>query len=831
MQAPSFIEDFPHSPPSVSNSNFNRFGLLMQQQTDKTFAATTSNNTPSLNSSNSSNSQNSSSTTTQRPGVAASFLYKLTEIAAYAYASASDTYQTVTAGGGKEEIPVKKNSGREYLDDDVMQINADDSDDPDINDDELSDNDVAQCSNSVESNNLKMRNDLDKKSQCSWNSNDDEEPPPPYDSSWTMVESTPGNSVISNLSESAVHNVSDASTPISSPKQIQFATPQDDSTPQSSPVDSSSTTPTSTKRKQIRVRRPRRLLRRKSSSTDMTNQSRYDDQDAMLLKVNEKLAEMISQGKDALNSTVNVTEVEIMLAEEKERENRIMKELGLQSSTTRRRRLTGSSSDCDYFSGSKFSEPIQGAPMQNGFHVVPQTGGCDHMMPRGCFNGPLSSAGYGNGNYGPNAGSCGHNVGGFVPNQNGFGANSGPFGPNMSGFVPNVNGYGPNANGYGPNSNGYMGSNLGVYGPNANGYTGSKGSSSAPNANGYGTNIPKETKNMVLTPKLTNKKIISNTDQIKTFSDDSNKVNMSPSIKLEEMNDTILFDEWLANDLENFLSKTDDFLFTPKTINHDVSPVVSSSMNIPLTFNNISNSHESDSPLFTSDSKSFSKSPSLDPAKKLFPDLSDDNSTSKSIDHNLASSVPAVAITADDQLSLPICQPDYTSALNIPWESDSINTSDFLSNKSSSFTSTLTDNTTDLSSNGIVKAKTSPTDSITTTTTSPTESVPTSPVTKTTTNISRKRSVNEIEKDPKTIAEELAIKRAKNTDAARRSRLRKVLKMESLEKQVNELKIENKKFQTRVAVLESEKKGLKEKNNDKDNRIKLLEKQLAESHE
>ncbi|CAG8702940.1 914_t:CDS:1, partial [Gigaspora margarita] len=353
---------------------------------------------------------------------------------------------------------------------------------------------------------------------------------------------------------------------------------------------------------------------------------------------------------------------------------------------------------------------------------------------------------------------------------------------------------------------------------------------------------------MVPTPRITNKKIVSNTDQIKTFDDDSNKGNiMSPSVKLEEMNDTILFDEWLANDLEDFLSKNDEFLLTPKTINHNVSPIVSSSMNIPsLTFNNIVNSQNSDSPLFTSVSKSFSKSPSLDSAKKFFPDLSDDNSTSKSIDH---SSVPAVNIPADDQLSLPICQPDYTSALNIPWESDLINNPEFLSNKSSSFIHTLKDNTTNLSSNDLVKASFTPTlkdnttsnglvksktstSSTTNATTSPVESVPpTSPLTKITSNNSRKRSVNETEKDPKSIAEELAIKRAKNTDAARRSRLRKVLKMESLEKQVNELKIENKKFQTRVAVLESEKKGLKDKNIEKDNRIRLLEKQLAESHE
>ncbi|RIB09613.1 hypothetical protein C2G38_1946531, partial [Gigaspora rosea] len=77
----------------------------------------------------------------------------------------------------------------------------------------------------------------------------------------------------------------------------------------------------------------------------------------------------------------------------------------------------------------------------------------------------------------------------------------------------------------------------------------------------------------------------------------------------------------------------------------------------------------------------------------------------------------------------------------------------------------------------------------------------------------------------------LAIKRAKNTDAARRSRLRKVMKMESLEKQVNDLKVENSELQTRIAVLESEKKGLEEKNLDKDNRIRLLEQQLTEAHE
>ncbi|CAG8688421.1 16668_t:CDS:1 [Cetraspora pellucida] len=318
-------------------------------------------------------------------------------------------------------------------------------------------------------------------------------------------------------------------------------------------------------------------------------------------------------------------------------------------------------------------------------------------------------------------------------------------------------------------------------------------------------------------------------DQIKIISDDSNKVKSSEEvndtilfgIKSEEMNGTILFDEWLTNDLESFLSKNGDFLFTPKIIDHDVSPLVSSSMNTSSIFNKIIKSHKSDSPLFTSIS-------TPDSAKGGFP-----GNSSQSMRHGLTSFVPAVTIPADDQLSSPICQPDYTSALNIPWEPDEINNPDFLSDSSSSLTSVLVNNRTDISSNSLVTTKILPINSpAKIAATSPAASTPsTSLLTKTTADNSRKRSVNGVEKDSKTVPEELAIKRAKNTDAARKSRLRKVLKMESLEKQVNELKIENKKFQTRVAVLESEKKGLKEKNIEKDNRIRLLEKQLVESHE
>lgn len=78
--------------------------------------------------------------------------------------------------------------------------------------------------------------------------------------------------------------------------------------------------------------------------------------------------------------------------------------------------------------------------------------------------------------------------------------------------------------------------------------------------------------------------------------------------------------------------------------------------------------------------------------------------------------------------------------------------------------------------------------------------------------------------------EEVIRKRQRNTDAARRSRMKKMLKMEALENRVNELENDNARLTTRVAVLESEKSGLETKDNDLQERIKALEEQLAEAH-
>ncbi|KAG2235384.1 hypothetical protein INT48_005734 [Thamnidium elegans] len=78
--------------------------------------------------------------------------------------------------------------------------------------------------------------------------------------------------------------------------------------------------------------------------------------------------------------------------------------------------------------------------------------------------------------------------------------------------------------------------------------------------------------------------------------------------------------------------------------------------------------------------------------------------------------------------------------------------------------------------------------------------------------------------------DDAAVKRQKNTDAARRSRLRKVQKMETLEIRVSELEKINAGLLMRVAVLDSEKTNLKAKEQSYENRIKVLEDQLAEAH-
>ncbi|RIA95866.1 hypothetical protein C1645_872492 [Glomus cerebriforme] len=292
----------------------------------------------------------------QRPGVATNFIYKLSELAAYTSAIASDAINTLTGGGTVVREPTRHT----YDYDDVLQIKTDDEDD-DEND--------------------SYDNKLDKKNESAWTENvEEEEPPPPYDNSWSMPSPSVTTTPHDKLSETK-----QLTTPAlsSSPSQQVFAAPQQPLTSQKIV-----TTNTSSRRRQFRVRRGRRFLRRKSSSMDMSNntntsststsqpENNNHDDDDIFLKFNCKLADMIAEGRAALTSKVDVTDVEMMLAEEKEREERIMKELGIQTPISRRaRRLTNSStsSDYDYYSsvlssGGHSSQSSTSSFCDNGFN-------------------------------------------------------------------------------------------------------------------------------------------------------------------------------------------------------------------------------------------------------------------------------------------------------------------------------------------------------------------------------------------------------------------------------------------------------------------------------
>ncbi|KAF9928633.1 hypothetical protein FBU30_002259 [Linnemannia zychae] len=79
-------------------------------------------------------------------------------------------------------------------------------------------------------------------------------------------------------------------------------------------------------------------------------------------------------------------------------------------------------------------------------------------------------------------------------------------------------------------------------------------------------------------------------------------------------------------------------------------------------------------------------------------------------------------------------------------------------------------------------------------------------------------------------SEEVIAKRAKNTDAARRSRLKKLVKLEGLEAKVTELEAEKTRLTMRVAVLETEKTAHLVREAEQSARIAQLEAKLAEAH-
>lgn len=102
-------------------------------------------------------------------------------------------------------------------------------------------------------------------------------------------------------------------------------------------------------------------------------------------------------------------------------------------------------------------------------------------------------------------------------------------------------------------------------------------------------------------------------------------------------------------------------------------------------------------------------------------------------------------------------------------------------------------------------------------------------------NIKKRAREEEIEKSTTTnqnesIIDPIVLKRQKNTDAARRSRLRKVLKMESLERRVAELEKSNEQLRLQVIISETERDNAKLKEAQQRERVEKLEEQLAEAH-
>lgn len=94
-----------------------------------------------------------------------------------------------------------------------------------------------------------------------------------------------------------------------------------------------------------------------------------------------------------------------------------------------------------------------------------------------------------------------------------------------------------------------------------------------------------------------------------------------------------------------------------------------------------------------------------------------------------------------------------------------------------------------------------------------------------------KTNTRSYNKNNEPISLELALKRQKNTEAARRSRMRKVLKMETLENHVKRLEADNKNLSIRLAMLESNRIEWEAKEKKLLDKIKLLEGQLSDSQD
>ncbi|KAF9899021.1 hypothetical protein BX616_003357 [Lobosporangium transversale] len=283
---------------------------------------------------------------------------------------------------------------------------------------------------------------------------------------------------------------------------------------------------------------------------------------------------------------------------------------------------------------------------------------------------------------------------------------------------------------------------------------------------------------------------------------DTNDVFATPASTATVTNNGCGFDEWLANDFQLGVLSGDDVSLTS-------SPF----------------SALDDSPDLGFDSFGTVMGPSLfDMALGVNNDLVTPVSTpAPSIVAPVLSTAPAQvkvpSVTAPSSLLTSAALQQAAAALNIPWSRDlelaviaQANAATVLNTSSSA---------APLNTTPAVVPKSEPVEQSITSVPVPVSAVKFVPASA----ASKKRALSPPEEN-----EEIIAKRAKNTDAARRSRLKKLVRLETLEAKVAELEATNNRLTMKVAILETEKNGHLSKEADQSARIAQLEAKLAEAH-
>ncbi|KAF9431158.1 hypothetical protein BGZ94_007609 [Podila epigama] len=277
------------------------------------------------------------------------------------------------------------------------------------------------------------------------------------------------------------------------------------------------------------------------------------------------------------------------------------------------------------------------------------------------------------------------------------------------------------------------------------------------------------------------------------------------------------FDEWLASDLQFGSLSADESAL--------LSSPVSSTSSSPFS------SALEDSPLLSFDS--FSGASPLMMGAPLF-----DLSIIPPVVGNLnlvptptvaPAVVPAVAAAPTVLTSAAVQQ--AAAALNIPWSQDLEKAVMAQAQADLSIAATQVDaSPVDVALDDELEDFDFSLEAHTETTLPETTPLPSTPVSVSQTPTPGRKKGKKRVLTPEEKQEEIVAKRAKNTDAARRSRLKKLIRLEGLEAKISDLEVANNDLNMKLAVLETEKSGFVSKEAEQAARIEQLEAQLAEAH-